>query len=516
VVSPAQPTLTTLASGPITLNANGAPTISDTADLEGAYFPTGSITFTLTFNGNPVTAATQTDTVTKNGTYNASFTLPTTGTVAGTYLWHAVYTSGDGNNLTASDNGQKESTVVSPASPSISTTANPTSGVAGSTTLNDSAMLSSGYYPGGSITFYLFSPGVTPNATDSNNLYSDTVTVSGNGSYSTATGTNAGGFKLPATAAVGTYQWLAVYSGDGNNNSATSSFGSEPVPVKTAGQIAPTNTTAAQFASGNSSTLSTINCSTDSNGNIAQSINPGVFFYFSFVTANAGDTITVFEVPPTVNSAGKTYNAAPFLVAGTSPGTLELFDSTGTNGVAGGTPVTVNGVQNGAVTFVAPYTGTFVVQVKYSTKTVVGTPSPGLNNSSTYTWTTNDPSNTAQAAASVTLQDPPASFLASNVAGPASLANSPRNSGTSGMGSSLASLPSVSPALSGMAHSLGSNNSSIGSILSAWEATVLGAIEAERAQLFSSLAARDQLFIDWANQELHDLLGMSTAGIMGA
>ena len=35
--------------------------------------------------------------------------------MAGTYQWHAVYTSGDGNNLTASDDGKNESTVVSPA-----------------------------------------------------------------------------------------------------------------------------------------------------------------------------------------------------------------------------------------------------------------------------------------------------------------------------------------------------------------------------------------------------------------
>ena len=29
-------------------------TLSDTADLEGAYYPTGSITFTLTLNGSAV------------------------------------------------------------------------------------------------------------------------------------------------------------------------------------------------------------------------------------------------------------------------------------------------------------------------------------------------------------------------------------------------------------------------------------------------------------------------------
>ena len=75
--------LTTTASPPITLGTT-APTITDTATLAGAYFPTGSITFTLTLNGTAVAGATQTDTVTHNGQYSASYTLPTTGTVAGT------------------------------------------------------------------------------------------------------------------------------------------------------------------------------------------------------------------------------------------------------------------------------------------------------------------------------------------------------------------------------------------------------------------------------------------------
>jgi len=43
---------------------------------------------------------------------------------------------------------------------------------------------------------------------------------------------------------------------------------------------------------------------------------------------------------------------------------------------------------------------------------------------------------------------------------------------------------------------------------------VLGAIAAQRNQLLSSLAVLDQLFIDWANHEIHDLLDMSMTGII--
>ena len=48
---------------------------------------------------------TETVTVNGNGTYTTptGFTLPTTGTVTGTYQWDASY-SGDTNNNTASDN----------------------------------------------------------------------------------------------------------------------------------------------------------------------------------------------------------------------------------------------------------------------------------------------------------------------------------------------------------------------------------------------------------------------------
>jgi len=100
--------------------------------------------------------------------------------------------------------------------------------------LNDSATLSGGSMPTGTITFYLFAPGVTPNGTYSNNAYSDVVTVNGDGTYTTASGSNAGGYMPTMT---GTYQWVAVYSGDGSNVSVTSAFGSEP---QTVGQESPT------------------------------------------------------------------------------------------------------------------------------------------------------------------------------------------------------------------------------------------------------------------------------------
>ncbi len=93
------PTLTTTPNpSAVTLGNNTPPTLTDTADLENGYFPTGTITFTLSApNGNIVD--TESATVNGNGTYSTptGYTLPSTGTVTGTYQWNASY-SGDVNN----------------------------------------------------------------------------------------------------------------------------------------------------------------------------------------------------------------------------------------------------------------------------------------------------------------------------------------------------------------------------------------------------------------------------------
>ncbi len=95
-----------------------------------------------------------------NGTYATptGFRLPTTGTVTGTYQWHASY-SGDGsNNPVSENNAANEQVIVSAASPTISTTANPTTVNLGGT-LQDTASLAGGYRPTGTITFRLYAPG---------------------------------------------------------------------------------------------------------------------------------------------------------------------------------------------------------------------------------------------------------------------------------------------------------------------------------------------------------------------
>ncbi len=124
--------------------------------------------------------------------------------------------------------------------PAQTTSATPT------TPLSDTANLSGGYNPTGTITFYLFAPGVTPNANDSNNVYSDVVTVSGNNTYSTGTGTKPGGY-VPTVA--GTYEWVAVYGGDTNNKGVAGTLGSEPEMAGESPSISTTPSTTSATAS---------------------------------------------------------------------------------------------------------------------------------------------------------------------------------------------------------------------------------------------------------------------------
>ena len=188
--------------------------MTDAATLSGGFSPTGSITFTLFHNGGPTPVDTETVTVNGNGTYTtpAGFTLPASGTVAGTYQWDATY-NGDTNNGSVSDNdAANEQVTVSAASPTISTAPDPTTvtlGATAPTILTDAATLAGGFSPTGTITFTLHQ--------GSTLVDTEMVAVTGNGTYTTPTG-----FALATSGTVtGTYQWDATYSGDTNNDTVS-------------------------------------------------------------------------------------------------------------------------------------------------------------------------------------------------------------------------------------------------------------------------------------------------------
>jgi hypothetical protein len=182
------------------------------------------------------------------------------------------------------------------------------------TPLNDSAALSAGNNPTGNVTFHLFSPGVTPNANLSNAVYTDVVPVNGNGAYITFTmGNNPGGYQPTTT---GTYQWVAVYSGDSNNNSVTSPFGSEPqvVTVVPPKAITPTVTlttpTHAYDAAAYDDASYTVVDQTNSNADVSGDGTTTIHYYTTSAAATAGTASDTNTTAPT--NAGTYYAVAFF------------------------------------------------------------------------------------------------------------------------------------------------------------------------------------------------------------
>jgi hypothetical protein len=223
----ASPTLTT---NPSTTGSDGSVVLNDTGILSDGASPTGSITFNLfdpshsDCSGTP--AFTQTLTVSGNGSYTTTNAKPAS--TSGTWSWTVSYT-GDDNNNGASSTCSQEKVLVGGATPSLTTTPS-AGGTVDKVVLDDTATLSGGASPTGSITFNLFDP--SHSDCSGTPAFTQTLTVSGNGSYSTTNPTPADN--------VGTWSWTASYSGDTNNNAASSACGQETVSVKAAPSLTTT------------------------------------------------------------------------------------------------------------------------------------------------------------------------------------------------------------------------------------------------------------------------------------
>ncbi len=201
-------------------------TYNDQATLSGGsnYDGTGSITFTVypraDCEGNPVDTETV-DGITMDGTVETPSGVQIQN--AGTYYWVASF-SGDSNNNSFTSGCNDEPVVVAPNQPSVVTTQDPASGSVGDT-YKDKATLSGTVNQDGtgSITFKLYS------AADCGGTVLDTETVnniSADGIYETPKGVQLNN--------VGTYYWVASFSGDSNNDPFTSGCNDEPVVVNAA------------------------------------------------------------------------------------------------------------------------------------------------------------------------------------------------------------------------------------------------------------------------------------------
>jgi uncharacterized repeat protein (TIGR01451 family) len=218
IVQKASPTVTSTASPPVVVGSS----IFDTATINNGFGPPtfpphGSMTFTLfgpgdstcggpaVFNSTtrlPGTVPTYPGYAAPVTATSASFTT----SLSGTFRWVTRYL-GDGNNNPTSTacNDPGENVVVSQASPAIATQASTTVPIGG--TVTDTATLSGGFNPAGTLTFSIYGPADT--TCSQTPLATTTATVGGNGTY-------ASGPFTPAHA--GTYRFVARYSGDAQND----------------------------------------------------------------------------------------------------------------------------------------------------------------------------------------------------------------------------------------------------------------------------------------------------------
>jgi uncharacterized repeat protein (TIGR01451 family) len=222
VASPSIVTTPSETSGSVGDLLNDSATLSAGSNFDGL----GTITFNLygpndpTCDGTP--AYTETVPADHNGNDYATSNSTVTADQAGTWNWTADF-SGDSNNNPASSGCGEESVVIT-ASPSIVTTPSETSGSVGDL-LNDSATLSAGSnFDGlGTITFNLYGP--NDPTCDGTPAYTETVPADHNGNdYATSNST------VTADRA-GTWNWTADFSGDSNNNPASSGCGEESVVI---------------------------------------------------------------------------------------------------------------------------------------------------------------------------------------------------------------------------------------------------------------------------------------------
>lgn len=189
---------------------NVGDTVHDSAALTGATSTAGGTVTYNVYTDNACTAGARfagTVTVT-NGVVPDSNALVFN--TAGTFYWQALY-SGDANNNGATSTCTSEQVVINKAQPTVAT--------AQDLIPNDNFTLSGGFSPTGTITFNLYAPSDT--TCSSAPALTQTVTVaSGNGTYGT---TN----TLFHSTTSGTWRWASSYSGDSNNQPASSACGVE-------------------------------------------------------------------------------------------------------------------------------------------------------------------------------------------------------------------------------------------------------------------------------------------------
>jgi hypothetical protein len=140
-------------------------------------------------------------------------------------------------------------------------------------------------------------------------------------------------------------------------------------------KITPTGTTCSQFRDGTAETLSNLNYSV-SNGKI-NNVTPGVFFYWVKVTVPAGNNS--FTITQTITTGN--FNTFFNTQSGSN-----VFDSSCNSQH----PTITQNTTTGAVTvqWNAPTAGTYIISIKYDSKSIVGSPAPSPGTTVHYNFAT--------------------------------------------------------------------------------------------------------------------------------
>jgi hypothetical protein len=255
--------------------------IQDVATLSGGFGTLGGmVTFTLYSDAQCQSQVFGPDVQSVSGGAATSGNYTTSAT--GTYYWIASY-SGDANNnpVSTSCGDAGEASVVNKASPTLATTAS--GPVTVGQDIHDVAHLGNGFNATGTISFSVFAPGDASCSSALSPAPTSATVSGGPGDYPS------GNFT---TSAVGTYRWIAHYSGDANNN-AVSTLCADPAE---ASEVFPRSLVT-------SSSLCTFDVNADVAGSqfrviltpdmLSPSVwklnasNPGQFFYNVFYSGSA-------------------------------------------------------------------------------------------------------------------------------------------------------------------------------------------------------------------------------------
>jgi hypothetical protein len=337
--------------------------LTDSASLSGGtnnaggtvtyeYFSGSTCSGTATPVGTPVTVT--------NGVV-ASSTSKQFDT-AGSYSWNAVY-SGDSNNDGAISGC--EPLTVNWASPTITLSLSSSIIIAGQS-VSGSASLSSSFNAGGTVTYEYFSGNTCIGAAT---VVGSPVTVT----YGIVPNSVS---QILVTA--GSYSWKAVYSGDSNNNGASSLC--ESLAVNGAGISISTRLSAATIAYDSSVTDSATlsGATTNAGGTVTYEFFSGYYCSGAATTVGSSVRVTSGLVP---DSASQVFGTA----GSYSWNAVYSGDSNNHGATSGCEPLTVSGLAATTLTAWCRYVSVSVDSATSCTAEVRG---PGPAPTGTVTWST--------------------------------------------------------------------------------------------------------------------------------